>query len=253
MTSRALSFGSEADAYHRYRPGYPDEVVEIVLAHARGDVRRALEIGAGTGLATATFASRGDLEIVAIEPDPGMRAVLSPQIDAHGWPVEVVDGDFESVSPDRDGVFDLVYAAASFHWTDPETRWERVGSVLRPGGVLALMGAARELADDSLRVATDDLADSVLGPDNDPAVSKWRLPEMQARPELEAVEEVVLPRSVTIPADDHVAHLTTVSAYKMLAEPVRADLLSRIRALLPDMVEVSQDVTLRLARRAGAA
>jgi hypothetical protein len=59
VIGRALSFGSVASAYERYRPGYPDAVVDQVLASAGGPVRTALEIGAGTGKATRVFAGRG--------------------------------------------------------------------------------------------------------------------------------------------------------------------------------------------------
>ena len=60
---RALSFGSVAAAYERFRPGYPDALVDQVLTYAGRPVRTALEIGAGTGKATRAFAGawhRGD-------------------------------------------------------------------------------------------------------------------------------------------------------------------------------------------------
>ena len=50
-------------------------------------------------------------------------------------------------------------------------------------------------------------------------------------------------------ADDYVAHLTTILAYRVLPDDQRADLLARVRALLPDPVEITEDVTLHLARR----
>ena len=56
MVERALSFGAVASAYERYRPGYPDELVDEVLAYAGRPVRTALEVGAGTGKATRAFA-----------------------------------------------------------------------------------------------------------------------------------------------------------------------------------------------------
>src|SRR5215472_7069861 len=49
---RALSFGVVAEAYERFRPGSPAEVVDIVMTYAGQPVRNALEIGAGTGKAT---------------------------------------------------------------------------------------------------------------------------------------------------------------------------------------------------------
>jgi len=59
MTKRALSFGSVASAYERFRLGYPDELVDEVLDYAAGRVRTALEIGAGTGKVIRAFAARG--------------------------------------------------------------------------------------------------------------------------------------------------------------------------------------------------
>ena len=43
MTKRALSFGSVASAYERFRLGYPDELVDQVLDYAAERVRTALE------------------------------------------------------------------------------------------------------------------------------------------------------------------------------------------------------------------
>jgi hypothetical protein len=58
-TGRALSFGVMAEAYERFRPGYPVELFDMVMMHAGQPVRTALEIGAGTGRATRLFAQRG--------------------------------------------------------------------------------------------------------------------------------------------------------------------------------------------------
>ncbi|CAI9418721.1 class I SAM-dependent methyltransferase [Nocardioides sp. T2.26MG-1] len=123
MTERALSFGAAAGDYHRYRAGYPDELVDVVLGHATGPVRRAVEVGAGTGKATTLFARRR-IEVVAVEPDAGMRAVLTEE--TRDLPVEVVAGTWETVDLAGVAPVDLCFAAASFHWTDPATRWQRV-------------------------------------------------------------------------------------------------------------------------------
>lgn len=44
---------------------------------------------------------------------------------------------FEDVAPDE-GPFGVVVAAQSFHWTDPETRWSRLASLLGKDGVAFL-------------------------------------------------------------------------------------------------------------------
>ncbi len=69
-------FGEIAQQYDAFRPSYPDAlfdtIVEFGELHA-GD--RALEIGAGTGKATAGFRARG-LDVHALEPSPEMAAIL---------------------------------------------------------------------------------------------------------------------------------------------------------------------------------
>src|SRR5204863_5092771 len=59
MSGRALSFGVVAEAYERFRPAYPVELFDVVMAYTGRPVRTALEIGAGTGKATRLFAQRG--------------------------------------------------------------------------------------------------------------------------------------------------------------------------------------------------
>src|ERR1700734_3882506 len=74
--ARASSFGGAATLYERYRPGPPVEAVEWVLPER---VRTVVDLGAGTGALTRLLVGRAD-EIVAVEPDHRMRAVLSEEV-----------------------------------------------------------------------------------------------------------------------------------------------------------------------------
>ena len=125
---RSQSFGSAAEAYDRYRLGYPDQLVDEAFRYAGRPVDSALEVGAGTGKATAVFAGRG-IEVTALEPDLEMARVLART--TRGLPVQVVVSTFEAFPVDRG--FDLLYAAASWHWADPATRWSRAVELLVPG------------------------------------------------------------------------------------------------------------------------
>lgn len=130
---RRLAFGTVAELYDAARPSYPSELVDDVLAYAGPDVRDALEVGAGTGKATALFAARG-LRITAVEPSSAMAAVASQQ--AATASVHVLISDFEH-APVQAGAFDLVYSAQAWHWVDPARRRELAARALRPGGVIA--------------------------------------------------------------------------------------------------------------------
>jgi SAM-dependent methyltransferase len=253
VSSRALSFGSAASAYERFRPAYPGAVVDEVLAYAGHPVATALEIGAGTGKATRVFAAR-DIAVTATEPDAAMLAVLGRHVPDS---VRTVRATFEDLS--MIARYDLVYAAAALHWTRPQGRWERVASLLVPGGVFASFGGPVRLADPALEEAVRTARepyladDEVPPPDGTPADSplQWPGTELEKSEWFVDVRQVLVERRSTVPAADFVGLLSTVSAYLELDPDVRDTVLRRIRGVLPDPVAVAADITLHLARRAG--
>ena len=117
MSGRARSFGVIAEAYERFRPGYPVALFDMVVTYAGQPVRTALEIGAGTGKATRLFAERG-VTVTATEPDAAMLAELRKHVPAN---VKTVQAAFEDLRPG--GSYGLVYAAAA-----------RIGRIRRAGG-----------------------------------------------------------------------------------------------------------------------
>ena len=250
MTARALRFGSVAADYERFRPGYPDEVVTRVLDHADRPLSTALEIGAGTGKATRVFARHG-VAVTATDPDAAMLAELRTHVPDT---VSTVRAALEDLSPDP--VHDLVYAAASLHWTRPEGRWDRVAGLLRPGGVFASFGGKLHLADPdvdrAVRAARSAVLpdDEIASPDATPAGSGMQWPGTElARSELfRDVRQSTIRRRVTVSAADWVGHLSTVSAYLELPAGVRHEVLGRVAEILPGDVAVVGDITVHLAR-----
>jgi SAM-dependent methyltransferase len=253
MTERRLTFGSVASSYERHRPGYPDELVDRVLGYAGRPVATALEIGAGTGKATRAFAARG-VAVTATDPDPEMLAELRRHVPDT---VTVVRGSLEEL--DLTGPFDLVYAAAALHWTDPETRWSRVAALLPAGGTFASFGGPTGVADPELEERIRVVQQPYVADENVPspdgtspdAPMLWPGTELEASPLFTDVEQTVLVRRFQMPADDYVAHIGTVSAYLLLLPARRTEVLRLIREVLPDPVEVAADLTLHLAHRAG--
>ncbi|HEX8305119.1 MAG TPA: class I SAM-dependent methyltransferase [Jatrophihabitans sp.] len=131
----ARSFGSQADRYDRARPSYPAAALDLALARpaGAGKAGRILDIGAGTGKLTATLLGRG-AEVVAVEPDPQMLAVLADRLPQ----VRALAGSAERIPlPDRS--VDAIVAGQAFHWfTRPDADRE-FARVLRPGGVVGLI------------------------------------------------------------------------------------------------------------------
>lgn len=86
VRSRRLVFSEDAELYDKARAGYPESLVDDVLAFVgfKASQVRALEVGAGTGKATMSFAGRG-VDIIALEPSAAMAAVA--RATAGGFPM----------------------------------------------------------------------------------------------------------------------------------------------------------------------
>lgn len=129
---RAVIFGRNATAYEASRPSYPDAAIEHI-----GDLveaSHAVEVGAGTGKATESIARPG-LNLTCLEPSPQMAELL----EAKRLPgVTVVVSSFEEWDGTQESS-ELIYSAQAWHWVDTDTGFAKALSVLRPGGVLALM------------------------------------------------------------------------------------------------------------------
>ncbi len=251
MVERALSFGSVAEMYERFRPGYPAELLEVVMAYAGEPVRTALEIGAGTGKATRVFAQAG-IAITATEPDAAMLAEMHKDLPAN---VTTVVAAFEDLP--LDSSYDLVYSAAALHWTKPEGRWDRMAALVRPGGVFASFGAPIQLADLALREAARAARapyledDGVPSPDGTPAElsMQWPGTELEQSEWFTEVRQEVVEHRLTISAQDYIGHLSTVSAYVMLPPADRDEVFRRVLEVLPETVELDAQIHVHLARR----
>jgi SAM-dependent methyltransferase len=122
-------FSGAADAYARYRPSYPDALVDWVLADAGvrpGDP--AADVGCGTGLFTRLLAARG-LDVVGIDPNEDM---LGAARRAGGGP-RYARGEAAATGL-ADASLALVTVAQAFHWFAIDPALAELGRVLRPGG-----------------------------------------------------------------------------------------------------------------------
>jgi SAM-dependent methyltransferase len=131
VTARARSFGAAAQEYDRLRPAPVPEALRELVPSPDAAV---LDLAAGTGLLSRSLAAVGVTDVVAVEPDDAMRAVLS----ARSPGARVLAGTAEDI-PLPDASVDAVLAASAWHWFDPERATGEIARVLRPGGVLGLL------------------------------------------------------------------------------------------------------------------
>jgi SAM-dependent methyltransferase len=120
----ALSFGTAASSYDRYRPSYPPEAADWALGSPSGRLR-VVDLGAGTGILTRVILGLGH-HVVPVEPDEAMRAQLAATTPG----VVPVAGSSESI-PLPDGSLDAVVAGQAYHWFDPIRAPAEIARVLK--------------------------------------------------------------------------------------------------------------------------
>jgi SAM-dependent methyltransferase len=252
-------FGEVAELYDRVRPGYPEVLVDDVLALAGSAVPRSLEVGAGTGKATILFAKRG-LEVVAIEPSPEMAAVASRNC-LHFPQVLIEVSSFEDW-PLQLEAFDLLISAQAWHWVAPEVRYVKAGQVLRPSGGLALFWNRPRWEDSAMRTALDALYEARAPEVNvrepgfpglrEPEADEERASEIEASGLFGPVTRRSYRWSCEYTVEDYLELLRTQSDHRMLPAEQREYLLRGVADVIEaacGVLRMDYDTHLWFARR----
>lgn len=151
---RSRLFDQQAEVYDRFRPSYPDTVIDELLG-PKPEGLDVLDVGCGTGIASRQMAQRG-AKVLGVELAPRMAEIAR----SHGIDVEL--GAFEGW--DAAGrTFDRVTSAQAWHWLDLPLATSKAASLLRPGGNLCLIWNAGWQPDD-LADALEEVYASVVPP-----------------------------------------------------------------------------------------
>lgn len=214
-----------ADGYDRVRPGPPEEALDWLVPRNCGI---AVDIAAGTGLFTRAL-QRRVMQVIAVEPDDRMRAVLA----ARSPGVRAVAGRGEAI-PVPDASADGVFVSSAWHWLDPGQAVPEIARVLRDGGRLGVIWTSRDRRADWVAEL-----DMLRGPQ---AVQSAE----DARSQLRRRHEVTLPENApfenlasasfvfarTMVVDDAVDWLATYSGVITAPARERAAGLARAREAL---------------------
>jgi SAM-dependent methyltransferase len=243
------TFDQVPELYDRARPTYPAEVFDdlAALAHLPAGAR-IVEIGCGTGQATLALAERG-YRVTCVELGAGLAGAARRKLSRFSG-VEVINANFETWEPAHAG-FDAVVAFTAFHWIRPDLRYERSASLLREGGILAVVGTQHVLprGGDEFFLAVQEDYDAVVpdepstkaGAPVHPDAIEDLTSEIDASGFFRNVASRRYVWDVTYTADEYVAVLSTYSGHLALDDATRESLLARIH----DRIEARPGGTVR--------
>jgi SAM-dependent methyltransferase len=238
-------FGEAAEQYASARADYPDALIEDITGYSR-NLFHVLEVGAGTGKATLAFATRG-YALTCVEPDPRMAELLV-RACAPFPRVTVEVARFEDWTPPQR--FDLLIAAQSWHWIDATRRWDLAYNALASGGAIALYWNNYLVADEDTRLALleiDHRAGMETGSFTPHVFSAaefagevdieegWPAFDLKDDPRFGDFSSLRYRRDVTYPTSNYIDLLTSTSAYRLLDDEKRSELLISVGDVVNDL------------------
>ncbi|MCD4706659.1 MAG: class I SAM-dependent methyltransferase [Candidatus Sabulitectum sp.] len=228
MSDLKKTFNRRAETYDRIRPGYPDALIEDVTALSGiPEDGRILEIGCGTGQATLQFASRG-FYMDCIDIGCDLVAIVSDKLRGYSK-VQVVVSSFEDL--DSGGkLYDLIIAATSFHWIDPDVAYVKSSSLLKSSGALAVFSNTHAGKNDGFFAEVQKVYQIFA-----PSVTGSAKKATAIQPEcFEEPVSLCYPWSVEYTTEQYLDLLSTYSDHISLPETDRNALFAGIAGLIND-------------------
>lgn len=148
-------FSDRVADYVRYRPGYPDELLEA-LQRVAGVTPSSVvaDIGSGTGISANLFLQLG-CEVFGIEPNREMRLAAEERFRDESR-FHSIDATAEVTTLAASSI-DIVVAGQAFHWFNPETTRREWLRILKPQGQVALFWNNRRIDTTPFLIAYEKL------------------------------------------------------------------------------------------------
>lgn len=147
-------FTGKADYYDKYRPSYPDSLIDWLYENTKAET--VADIGAGTGKFTACLLKK-PWKVTAVEPNSDMREKLS---GLKG--VKIITASAENTNIEQSSI-ELITTAQAFHWFDEELFKKECKRILKPSGKLAIIFNERKYEGCPIALERDKICQKYCG------------------------------------------------------------------------------------------
>ena len=164
------NFGQISDLYDKARPTYPKQLVDRIITYSKiKSSGKVLDVGCGTGQATALFAEHG-FGVVGLDVSREMIRVAKKNCSSFHH-VKFKVACFEDVKFPAES-FSLVVSGMAWHWANPLKRDKKAHHILNNKGTLALFWSYQRKEESDFLRAVGAILDRYGGPDRGPAGSR---------------------------------------------------------------------------------
>lgn len=240
-----LSFDAVSILYDEARPDYPQQLIEDIISISNippnGSI---LEIGSGSGQATAAFADKGYI-IHCVEPGKNLADIAKKKF-SDNLKVSFEIKFFEDTEPKKSS-YDLIISATAFHWVPAEQGYALTAKALKPGGTIALFWNMHPELDPETYEALRDVYKEHV-----PAIhaSMYRRDRLSAKEEAKGGEAEINKSGFFEPAavkyynwsqeytsEQYTKLLNTYANYQNLDDSVREDFFKKVREIIDTRFE----------------
>ncbi len=140
-------FSDRVENYVKYRPRYPQELLEIFQTKMGLMPDHVLaDVGSGTGISAELFINNGNT-VYAVEPNYEMRGAAEAFYSDKNFPGQFVSvsGSAENTGLPSDSV-DYIIAGQALHWFDQDAFLVEIERILKPDGSLGFFWNSRSLS-----------------------------------------------------------------------------------------------------------
>ncbi|NJK47349.1 class I SAM-dependent methyltransferase [Candidatus Gracilibacteria bacterium] len=158
MSNPTQRFSSRVENYVKYRPHYPQEVIN----HLRETCQLTHEsmiadIGSGTGFLTELFLQNGNA-VYGVEPNQPMRKAGELFLQNYPHFISIAGTAEETTLPNAS--IDFIVAGQAFHWFDLEKTKTEFKRILKPQGWVILIWNDRRTDSTPFLVAYEQLLET---------------------------------------------------------------------------------------------
>jgi ubiquinone/menaquinone biosynthesis C-methylase UbiE len=154
------NFSTQSEQYLKFRPTYPNELYKFLLLLVK---TRDTAWDCGTGNGQVAWELSNYFKKVQATDISEKQIQNAAQRDNICYKVEAAE---RTSFPGKN--FDLITVAQAIHWFDFDAFYKEVKRVIKPGGILAIMGYALLNIDENTDKIIRKFHDEIVGPFWDP-------------------------------------------------------------------------------------